>query len=189
MIGHGRYFLTDLYGTAIARATGLLGPHLLTATDDFGPAARTAIATRLTNPEVHNLLAYAAGLTRTAPSAAWLRTARPLLTPPADQVVTIILDCFTGTHFPIGSRNDELVRGLTWLLPDTRTDLVARVALAAATSENNNGYLNASRTAAAAVTILAARPGPLADQTLTHLSRTVRNKPLRKRVAAALGIV
>jgi hypothetical protein len=187
--GQFRHRLAHLYGTAIGRATGTLPPHLLNDGDEFGPAARSRLSAH--DRSAQTLLIYAASLERATPSKAWLRAAPPFVTYPAYEALPTILETFASVRCFVDDDNDVLLRGLTWLLSldpsDEATGLLARVAVAAGSSAAGNGYVNASRTAAAAVTVLAARPGPQATTALTELDRVVRNKALRKRIEAALG--
>ena len=187
--GQFRHRLAHLYGTAIGRATGTLPPHLLNDGDEFGPAARSRLSAH--DRSAQTLLIYAATLERSTPAKAWLRAAPPFVTYPAYETLPTILETFASLRCFVDDGNDVLLRGLTWLLSldpsDEATGLLARVAVAAGSSAAGNGYVNASRTAAAAVTVLAARPGPQATTALTELDRVVRNKALRKRIETALG--
>lgn len=72
------------------------------------------------------------------------------------------------------------------MLDQTDDVRLARLAVTAGASATESpGYPFAPQTAAAAVEILAARPGDLAARTLEQMSRTVVNKALRGRVLKA----
>jgi hypothetical protein len=182
-----RWQVTALIGKTLGRLTHRLPPHLLHAGDHFGPLARRQLGERLDTSEAAQVLAHAVSLTKPAPTKAWLHAARQL---PTAAPARAVLGCFTEFRGPVHENNDQVLRGLTWMLsPDTdrdTTDLLARVAATAGSAAAPSRYPVAPRTAAAAVTILAERPGDVATQTLTELSLTVRNKPLLAHVCAAL---
>jgi hypothetical protein len=183
-----RTLLARLYGTAIGRCTGRLPFDLLTPGDPFGRFVRGRFGVRLDHPGVTDLLRHAASLEKSAPSKAWLRTAAAF---PATWPVAGILGCLADYTGYVSFGSDDLLRGLTWMLsldPSGEADLVlGRLVVAAGSSDPDSpGYPFAPQTAAAAVAILAGRPGDAPRRALEELARRVVNKALSSRVRAAL---
>lgn len=181
---HVRRQLAELYGTAIGRATGTLPLDLLPWSCDFGALARGKLAADLDSPPVTALLRHAMSLTSATPTKTWLREAATF---PGRWPIQAVLECFSGWSGYVRFGTDELLRGLVWMLSqdrsETATDLLAETALAASgAAPDAPGSPFAPLTASAAVEALAARPGDRPAETLSHLSRTVRNRALLSRV-------
>jgi hypothetical protein len=184
-----RRLLAELYGRAIGRLAGRLPLHLLPWSDPFGRFARERLGARLDEPGVAGLLEHAASLSKPVPAKRWLSAAEAF---PAGWPVWALLECFVAHDGHAGQASDDLLRGLAWMLSldpsGAATGLLALAAARAAASDADSPrYPFAPQTAAAAVEILAARPGDVPACTLRGLAETVRNRALRARVDAALA--
>ncbi|MET8277974.1 DUF4132 domain-containing protein [Micromonospora sp. NPDC005174] len=183
-----------LLGQAIDRATGSRLPSwLLHDGDSFGPAVRAHLDADLAAPGVPELLEHCAALDKPAATAKWLRRLDELLVAAhgGRQVVRRLLDAFTAHGRSVHDDTDRLLRGLVWALSRERderaTELLARATASAASAPREAaGFPYASRTALAAVRLLADRDGDVPLRTLARLAMTVRNKAVRSRVQTAL---
>ncbi|WP_433121644.1 DUF4132 domain-containing protein [Micromonospora sp. CA-246542] len=183
-----------LLGQAIDRATGSRLPAwLLHHGDTFGPAVRADLGGDLVEPGVPELLEHCAALDKPAATAKWLRRLDELLVAAhgGRQVVRRLLDAFTAHGRSVHDDTDRLLRGLVWALSRERderaTELLARATTSAASAPRQAaGFPYASRTAIAAVRLLADRDGDVPLRTLARLAVTVRNKAVRSRVQTAL---
>ncbi|MEU0551753.1 DUF4132 domain-containing protein [Micromonospora sp. NPDC005979] len=183
-----------LLGQAIDRATGSRLPAwLLHRGDTFGPAVRADLGGDLVEPGVPELLEHCAALDKPAATAKWLRRLDELLVAAhgGRQVVRRLLDAFTAHGRSVHDDTDRLLRGLVWALSRERderaTELLARATASAASARREAaGFPYASRTAIAAVRLLADRDGDVPLRTLARLAVTVRNKAVRSRAQTAL---
>ncbi|MEU7924452.1 DUF4132 domain-containing protein [Micromonospora sp. NPDC049107] len=183
-----------LLGQAIDRATGSRLPAwLLHHGDSFGPAVRADLDADLAAPGVPELLQHCAALEKPAATAKWLRRLDELLVAAhgGRQVVRRLLDAFAAHGRSVHDDTDRLLRGLVWALSRERdersTELLARATTSAASAPRQAaGFPYASRTAIAAVRLLADRDGDVPLRTLARLAVTVRNKAVRSRVQSAL---
>jgi hypothetical protein len=183
-----RKLLGGLYGTAIGRCTGRLPLDLLTPDGPFGRFVGERFGGRLDEPGVTELLRHAASLEKSAPSKTWLRTAAGF---PVTWPVAAVLDCLADYHGYVRFGDDDLLRGLAWILaldPSGEADVVlGRLTVAAGScGPFSPGYPFAPRTATAGVKILAGRPGDAPRRALEEFSRRVVNKALSSRVHKAL---
>lgn len=177
---------------------------LLSDTDDLGPTLRQRHGDLLRQPGVAALCEHAHSLSRVEPSGRWRKQGQALLaeTPDVLSVVRAVFEIFVGLGEPRGAdpgqlvlleeRNENLLRGLVWLLADVDqewvTPLLAEVTRHAATAfRNAPGYPHCPRLANAAVVALSRRTGELPVRTLARLSLTVKNKALASRVRTALS--
>ncbi|WP_127504160.1 DUF4132 domain-containing protein [Actinoplanes solisilvae] len=179
--------LTERYGQVLARLAPGMPVHLLAGHDAFGPAARRRLGARVADPAVIAAIGFATTLSKLAPAKSWLREAEAVNVPSAARDV---LAAFADTAVTVWADHDFLLRGLCWMAAldpgDETTALLARVAEVAGEPSGRSADPRASRTAAAAVEILVDRPGDEPARALARLSVTVRSKPLRNRVRAAI---
>ncbi|MEU4160260.1 hypothetical protein [Actinoplanes sp. NPDC026670] len=180
--------LADRYRSALARPGGD-GP---VADRRFSTVVYPVLAGFLGDPAILAALAHTRSLTRPAPSKAWLRQAEALLTvaPRVPAAMRDVLDTLLCTTGAVDDDHDSLLRGVSWLVAaepgEEASELLAGVALTAGEPAGMGAQPRAARTAAAAVEILADRPGPAPIRALSQLARTARSKPLQARVHAAL---
>jgi hypothetical protein len=158
----------------------------------FGTAAYPVLHGFLSDPATIAALEHTRALTRPVPSQAWRRRAETLVTvsPRVPAAMRDLLDTFIGTTGAVHDDHDSLLRGVSWLAAarpgEEVTELLARVAVLAGEPSGRTATPRAARTAAAAVEILADRPGPTPVRALERLARTTRSRPLLSRAGAAL---
>ncbi|WP_433720606.1 DUF4132 domain-containing protein [Actinoplanes sp. CA-051413] len=179
-----RHSLSQAYGAVLDRIDpGGLG-HVLPADDVFDAAVQESLRPLLTDAGMRAVLRHAESLAKPVPAKGWLRRADDLRG--AAGVVNPLLERFCAYQGSVGEDTDLLVRGLIWFAardPES-TALLARVAVRAGTASSE---VQAPRTAAAAVEILADRGGDAPVRALVRLALTVRSKPLLARVRAAVA--
>jgi hypothetical protein len=188
-----RLRVTRLYGDVIDRLSDRLPPHLLHDGDRVGPAIRAALGERLSGPGMRGLLLHAAALSKPVPAPAWRRSAATRLAAAPDGAATAraMLEIFASRGEQVHEDTDALMRGLVWIVAadpgEEASATLARVALVSGAPPSRSvNYPTAPRVASAAVEALAGRDGDAAARALVALSQTVRSKPVKARVQAAL---
>ncbi|MCU7728605.1 DUF4132 domain-containing protein [Actinoplanes sp. KI2] len=184
--------LARLYGTALGRFQQGV-PADLSIAMRSARGDTSGLRPLLTDAGVQEVFRFAADLAKPAPAKAWLREAdeRLAAVPEARQAVGLLLGAYRGGADRVYDYVDVLLRGLVWLqsrvVGDESTALLCDVAAAFATPiRRGGGDLVAPKAAAAAVDVLAPRPGDAPVQMLARLSLTVRNRSLLSRVRTAL---
>ncbi len=185
----------ELIGRAVDRATGARLPSwLLHHGDDFGPAVRSHLSDLLAAPGVPELLAHCATVDKPVAPAKWVARLDECQSAASDgdKAVRAVLEAFATHGRRVHEDTDRLIRGLALAFSrnedDEATDLLARVAIAAATAPRDAaGYPHAQRTAIASVQLLPGRPGEVPVRTLARLALTVKNRAVQSRIQAALA--